>query len=277
MDKEFRIIPSENFNQSFISKKEELDFNNLDLDHFNDNENDNNNFNDNNNLHEYQNMNESNPANINYDHSMSFNIDEDQNINVNKFDLGLENDFLKEDMIMNKKQKIYDQNLSNINVVSINDFEPIKIIGKGAFGEVRICRFKFNNEVVAVKLISKNEMNKKNQTKHILVERDILAKVSSEWIVSLKMSFQDDEFLYLVMEFMPGGDLMSLLIQREVFDEKSAKIYAAELVLSIESIHKLNAIHRDIKPDNVLIDKNGHVKLSDFGLSRIIVRFYFIS
>lgn len=253
MDKEFRIIPSENFNQSFVSKKEELDFNNLNLDQ---------------NLNDMLNMSGSINASNNYNHSTSYNnIIPNVDVKCFNVDIGYEDEYLKE-------EKCYSQNnQSNINIVSINDFEPIKIIGKGAFGEVRICRFKFNNEIVAVKLISKNEMNKKNQSKHILVERDILAKASSEWIVSLKMSFQDDEFLYLVMEFMPGGDLMSLLIQKEVFDEQSAKIYAAELVLSIESIHKLNAIHRDIKPDNVLIDKNGHVKLSDFGLSRIIVSF----
>ena len=96
-----------------------------------------------------------------------------------------------------------------------------------------------------------------------------MSKVKSPWIVELKASFQDDEYLYLVMEFLPGGDLMNLLIKKDILTEDEARFYIAELILSIESIHKLDCIHRDIKPDNILIDKNGHIKLSDFGLAKI--------
>lgn len=156
--------------------------------------------------------------------------------------------------------------------LSITDFSSIKIIGKGAFGEVRLCRYSLSNEVVAIKIIPRNEMILKNQTKHIKVERDILAINKSDWIIQLKFAFQDDEYLYLVMEFMPGGDLMSLLMKEEILSQDAAKIYVAELVLAIESLHKLNVVHRDLKPDNILIDMHGHLKLSDFGLSRIIVR-----
>lgn len=169
------------------------------------------------------------------------------------------------------KNEISQVNASCNYKASITDFSSIKIIGKGAFGEVRLCRFNLTNEVVAVKIIPRNEMVKKNQTKHIKVERDILTMNKSDWIVKLKFAFQDDENLYLVMEFMPGGDLMSLLMQEDIFSEAAARIYVAELVLAIEYLHKLNVIHRDLKPDNILIDKNGHIKLSDFGLSRIIV------
>ena len=162
----------------------------------------------------------------------------------------------------------------NINrEISINHFTSIKIIGKGAFGEVRVCKFNITNEVVAVKIIPRSEISKKNQLKHIRVERDILSYNKSEWIVGLKLAFQDDDSLYLVMEFMPGGDLMSLLMQEDIFSEDTARLYCAELVLAIEAVHDLKAIHRDIKPDNILIDKHGHIKLSDFGLSRIIVSF----
>ena len=152
--------------------------------------------------------------------------------------------------------------------ISIFDFEPLKIIGKGAFGEVRVCKYIPNGDIVAIKKMKKEEMHKKNQVLHVRAERDVLSEAKNEWIVDLKFSFQDQHYLYLGMEFLPGGDLMSLLMARDILPENDAKFYAAEIVLAIESVHKLDCIHRDLKPDNVLIDANGHVKLSDFGLSK---------
>ena len=109
----------------------------------------------------------------------------------------------------------------------------------------------------------------KNQVIHIRNEQIFMSKVKNPWIVELKASFQEDDYLYLIMEFLPGGDLMNLLIKKDILTEDEARFYIAELILSIESIHKLDCIHRDIKPDNILIDKNGHIKLSDFGLEKI--------
>ena len=120
--------------------------------------------------------------------------------------------------------------------------------------------------------MKKEEMHKKNQILHVRAERDVLSEANNKWIVDLIYSFQDETYLYLVMEYLPGGDLMSLLMKRDILNEDEARFYAAELVLAIESVHKLNCIHRDIKPDNVLIDINGHIKLSDFGLSKKIVK-----
>lgn len=102
---------------------------------------------------------------------------------------------------------------------SILDYEPISIIGRGAFGEVRLCRHT-SGELVAVKKMSKQEMDKKNQLNHIRAERDILVSSETSWIVQLKSSFTDSKNLYLVMEYLPGGDLMNLLIQEEVFTEE---------------------------------------------------------
>ena len=152
--------------------------------------------------------------------------------------------------------------------ISIFDFEPLKIIGKGAFGEVRVCRYIPNNSIVAVKKMKKEEMHKKNQVLHVRAERDVLSEAKNEWIVDLKFSFQDQNYLYLGMEFLPGGDLMSLLMAKDILPEQEAKFYAAEIVMAIESVHKLDCIHRDLKPDNVLIDSDGHIKLSDFGLTK---------
>lgn len=155
--------------------------------------------------------------------------------------------------------------------MTARDFEPLGIIGRGAFGEVRVCRYKETGEIFAVKKMKKTEMIKKNQALHIRTEKDVLAEAQNPWIVGLNYSFQDEDFLYLVMDYAPGGDLMNLLMVKDILPENEVKFYAAELVMAIESMHKMNYIHRDLKPDNVLIDKDGHLKLSDFGLSKKIV------
>lgn len=110
-------------------------------------------------------------------------------------------------------------------------------------------------------------MLKRDQLAHVRAERDVLAESTSPWVVQLFYSFQDPLYLYLIMEFLPGGDLMTMLMKYDVFSEDVTRFYMAECVVAIEAVHNLGYIHRDIKPDNVLIDKNGHLKLSDFGLS----------
>jgi protein-serine/threonine kinase len=151
--------------------------------------------------------------------------------------------------------------------LSLDDFETVKVIGKGAFGEVRLVQKKDTGKIYAMKTLLKSEMYKKDQLAHVKAERDVLAGSDSPWVVSLYYSFQDIQYLYLIMEFLPGGDLMTMLIRWQVFTEDITRFYMAECVLAIEAIHKLGFIHRDIKPDNILIDIRGHIKLSDFGLS----------
>ncbi|KQK07171.1 hypothetical protein BRADI_2g33530v3 [Brachypodium distachyon] len=121
-----------------------------------------------------------------------------------------------------------------------------------------------------MKKLKKSEMLVKGQVEHVRSERNLLAEVGSHCIVKLYYSFQDAECLYLIMEYLPGGDMMTLLMREDTLTENVARFYIAETVLAIESIHKHNYIHRDIKPDNLLLDKNGHMKLSDFGLSKPI-------
>ena len=99
-------------------------------------------------------------------------------------------------------------------------------------------------------------------------ERDILAHADNPWIVELKCSFQDEKYLYLVMEFLQGGDLMTLLMEKDILSEEMSRFYIAETVLAVESVHSYNYIHRDLKPDNLLIGRGGHTKLSDFGLCK---------
>ncbi|KAK6164476.1 hypothetical protein DH2020_001340 [Rehmannia glutinosa] len=149
-----------------------------------------------------------------------------------------------------------------------DDFELLTMIGKGAFGEVRVCREKNTGSVYAMKKLKKSEMLRRGQVEHVKAERNLLAEVDSNCIVKLYCSFQDDEFLYLVMEYLPGGDMMTLLMRKDTLTEDEARFYIAETVLAIESIHKHNYIHRDIKPDNLLLDRHGHLRLSDFGLCK---------
>ncbi|XP_026422261.1 serine/threonine-protein kinase 38-like [Papaver somniferum] len=154
------------------------------------------------------------------------------------------------------------------NKICVDDFELLTIIGRGAFGEVRLCREKSSGNIYAMKKLKKSDMLSRGQVEHVRAERDLLAEVGSHCIVKLYYSFQDDEYLYLIMEYLPGGDMMTLLIREDTLTESVARFYIAQTVLAIESIHKHNYIHRDIKPDNLLLDKNGHMKLSDFGLCK---------
>ena len=160
--------------------------------------------------------------------------------------------------------------------ITIFDYEPISIIGKGAFGEVRVCREKATGEIVAVKKLKKEEMIKKNQVIHVRTEKEILKSLNCPYVVKLRASFQDDKFLYLVMDFLPGGDFMSLLMKKDILNEEDSRFYIAEMILCIEEVHKLGCIHRDLKPDNILIGKEGHLQLSDFGLSKMSVSYSII-
>ncbi|KAJ4708690.1 Serine/threonine-protein kinase [Melia azedarach] len=152
--------------------------------------------------------------------------------------------------------------------ISVDDFDLLTIIGRGAFGEVRLCKEKKSGNIYAMKKLKKSEMLSRGQVEHVRAERNLLAEVACHCIVKLYYSFQDAEYLYLIMEYLPGGDMMTLLMREETLTETVARFYIAQSVLAIESIHKHNYIHRDIKPDNLLLDKNGHMKLSDFGLCK---------
>lgn len=188
--------------------------------------------------------------------------------------------------------------------ISIAGYETVRVLGKGSFGIVRLVREKavgfapgpfgsssddtltdngdhygnaegpmlgHNNkakEVYAMKVIRKSEMLRNCQEGHLRAERDILvASEGSRWIVPLIASFQDNTNLYLVMEYMIGGDFLGMLLREDMLDEWVARWYMAEMILGIEEAHKMNWIHRDIKPDNFLISSSGHLKISDFGLA----------
>ena len=190
--------------------------------------------------------------------------------------------------------------------VSTTEYEFIKILGKGSFGVVRLVRERGSaqplvddelssrssplerirsavdvskhgrrklmtgekKEVYAMKVIRKSDMIRNSQEGHIRAERDFLvASEKSRWVVPLITSFQDSHNLYLVMDYMVGGDFLGLLIRKGVLREESTRFYVAEMILCIEEAHRLCWIHRDVKPDNFLISASGHLKISDFGLA----------
>ncbi|KZT26729.1 kinase-like protein [Neolentinus lepideus HHB14362 ss-1] len=158
--------------------------------------------------------------------------------------------------------------------VDPSGFIKLKTIGHGAFGVVSLVKERSSGQLYAMKQLRKTDMLRKGQEGHVRAERDILKSASlvsspggAEWIVKLHYSFQDRDHLYLVLDYMGGGDLLNLLIERDVFEEDFTRFYVAEMVLAIEACHKHGFIHRDIKPDNFLFDPSGHIKLSDFGLA----------
>lgn len=164
--------------------------------------------------------------------------------------------------------------MTDLNTTSkppdINDFTIIKPISRGAFGKVFLGYKKNNTDVMyAIKVMKKSEMINKNMVTQVMNERNALALTKSPFCVQLYYSLQTVSSVYLVMEYMVGGDLKSLLSVYGFFDENMAAFYVAEVCLALRYLHGHNIIHRDIKPDNMLISREGHMKLTDFGLSRI--------
>ncbi|KAH7371551.1 Serine/threonine-protein kinase-like protein cbk1 [Pyrenochaeta sp. MPI-SDFR-AT-0127] len=185
--------------------------------------------------------------------------------------------------------------------VHASNYDIVRILGKGSFGVVRLVREKSEHtgslreaehvieyvdgssipgcptplpparnskQVFAMKVIRKSDMLRSSQEGHLRAERDFLvASENSRWVVPLVAAFQDNNNLYLVMEYMMGGDFLGLLLREDILDENVARWYLAEMILCIEEAHRMNWIHRDVKPDNFLITASGHLKISDFGLA----------
>jgi protein-serine/threonine kinase len=154
--------------------------------------------------------------------------------------------------------------------VNLSHFKLIKLIGKGGFGEVYLVEHIKSGKKLALKVMDKRDISKKDKVQSIKNERNVLVKgkLHNAWLVRLHYSFQDKAFLYLAMEYCPGGDLRAFISAHGDLEEEDARLYFAEMILAVHTLHQMGYIHRDLKPDNFLIDKNGHLKLADFGLSK---------
>ncbi|KIY67931.1 hypothetical protein CYLTODRAFT_490178 [Cylindrobasidium torrendii FP15055 ss-10] len=160
--------------------------------------------------------------------------------------------------------------LTRTQPASIKDFDIIKPISKGAFGSVFLARKKVTGDYYAIKVLKKADMIAKNQITNVKAERMILMKqAESPFVAKLFFTFQSKDNLYLVMEYLNGGDCAALIKSLGCLPEEWTKQYVAEVTLGLEYLHQRGVVHRDLKPDNLLIDQHGHLKLTDFGLSRI--------
>uniref|UniRef100_L7M301 Serine/threonine-protein kinase greatwall n=1 Tax=Rhipicephalus pulchellus TaxID=72859 RepID=L7M301_RHIPC len=160
--------------------------------------------------------------------------------------------------------------MSAIKLPSIDDFVVLKPISRGAFGKVYLAQKKGSEgQLFAIKTVKKSEMVHKNMVDQVLAERNALAVSRSPFVVHLFYCLQTPTCVHLVMEYMIGGDVKSLLHAYGFFEEPMARFYTAEAALALDYLHRRGIIHRDLKPDNMLISAEGHVKLTDFGLSQV--------
>ena len=176
----------------------------------------------------------------------------------------------KTEQLIEKEESKEMQSNPDAIKLTYNDFQPLKLLGTGSFGRVLLVRFLTNNQLYAMKILSKNQIKLKHQEEHTRTERNLMVQINSPFIVNIKFAFQDESKLYIVSDFMQGGDMFYHLHSQKKFDESRAKFYAIELILGIEFLHKNNMIYRDLKPENILMDSTGHLKISDFGLSKIL-------
>jgi serum/glucocorticoid-regulated kinase 2 len=153
---------------------------------------------------------------------------------------------------------------------SLDSFYTISVIGKGSYAKVILVKDKESQKYYAMKVLKKQNIAKKKQEVHVKTERDILVKMPPHpFLIKLHSTFQNNKKLYFILEYCPGGELFSLLQKRRRFTEDQARFYAAQMVLALEHLHENNIVYRDLKPENVLINKDGYIKITDFGLSKM--------
>ncbi len=158
-----------------------------------------------------------------------------------------------------------------INRISLNDYTLLETIGTGSYGRVKLCRNKKTNKIYAIKRLKKEEIIRMKQVDHLFSEYSILAIIYHPFIVELKgVNFTEKKYLYFLLDFVPGGELFSLLRTNGTFPIEQARFYSAHIVTIFDYLHNKNIIYRDLKPENILIHKSGYLKLTDFGFAKIV-------
>ncbi|KAH0572234.1 Kinase, AGC [Spironucleus salmonicida] len=152
---------------------------------------------------------------------------------------------------------------------SIQDFQILQTLGQGSFASVFLAKRLADNQTYAIKVLQKKKILEANELTHTLAERQILASLNSPFLVKLHGAFQTSDLLYLVLDFVPGGELFSHLQKMRQFSESVARMMTAQILLGLFELHSHGMIMRDLKPENILVDANGYLKLTDFGLSKI--------
>lgn len=153
--------------------------------------------------------------------------------------------------------------------VDLSSFLTLSVIGKGSYAEVLLVRNKKDNKLYAMKCIKKKTIALEKQETHIMTERNVLIAMKGQpFFVKVHATFQTEKCLYFVLDYCPGGELYRILRRYRHFSERETQFYAAQLVLAIEMMHNKNILYRDLKPENVLIDSDGYIKITDFGLSK---------
>ena len=152
--------------------------------------------------------------------------------------------------------------------MTVDDFELLNVVGKGSFGKVMQVRKKDTGEIFAMKTLKKSVLVKRKHVEHTQTEREILQQIDHPFIVSLRYAFQTKDKLYMILDYFNGGELFFHLRNGGAFGEERAKFYAAEIACALSCLHDNNYIYRDLKPENILLDSDGHIRLTDFGLSK---------
>lgn len=160
------------------------------------------------------------------------------------------------------------EQVTTTDTLSVDDFELLKVLGKGSFGKVMLVRKNDSQQLYAMKTLRKAELLRRNQLGHTATEREILQNIQSPFLVQLKYAFQTPDKLYMVLDYMGGGELFFWLKKQRRFSEDRVRLYGAEIALALSSLHERDIIYRDLKPENILVGLDGHLKLTDFGLSK---------
>ncbi|CAL8070626.1 unnamed protein product [Calicophoron daubneyi] len=156
------------------------------------------------------------------------------------------------------------------NNASLDEFDRIRTLGTGSFGRVMLVKYKKSGKYYAMKILEKQKVVKLKQVEHTLNEKNILQAINFPFLVNMEFSFKDNTNLYMVLQFISGGEMFSYLRRVNKFSEDDAKFYASQVVLAFEYLHSFDMVYRDLKPENLLIDDTGYIKVTDFGFAKQI-------